>query len=74
MILTGDGSLCAIAWSSLEHLLTMNFPRDGTVFYPIAANISFTVGPLQGDAVVCLGHSLKVRGGIQCLHKQSFFH
>lgn len=74
LTLTSDSSSCGLSLSSWEQLLTMNRSRDGTVFHPIAANVSLTVCPLQSDAVVRLRHSLKTRGSIQGCSEDIFNH
>ncbi|TNN31716.1 hypothetical protein EYF80_058126 [Liparis tanakae] len=45
--------------SSWDQFFTVSRPREGTVFHQIFADVSLSVGPLQSDAVVSLGHSLQ---------------
>lgn len=52
----------------------MSRSRDGTVLHQVALDISLTVGPLQSDAVVGLGHGLQVPGGIQGYGKYIYKH
>lgn len=57
-----SGAVSRLAW---EKIFAMTFSRNGAVLHQIAANVSFAVGPLDGDALVCLGHNLQVCGSIE---------
>lgn len=62
---TSQSSFGGVSWLTWEQFFAVTISRNGAVFHQIAANISLTVGPLNTDALVSLGHNLQLGGSIE---------
>lgn len=70
---TSQRSFGGVSWLTWEQFFAVTISRNGAVFQQIAANVSLAVGPLDSDALLCLGHNLQVCGSIEgCGRKGTF--
>lgn len=62
---TGQSSFGGVSWLAWEQFFAVTISRNGAVFQQVAADVGLAVGPLNSDALVCLGRNLQVGGSIE---------